>query len=63
MGRHINTRIANLLCDSWKAEPHLRPSFAAILDMMASYEASGGEIEPPPDLNMMVGAGCQCAIS
>ena len=48
--------------DCWKAEPGLRPSFAAILEVLAKYEDEGGEIEAPPNLNAMASGGCQCTI-
>lgn len=56
----LNTHPPQSEC--WKAEPGLRPSFAAILDMLAKYEEEGGEIEPPPNLNAMASGGCQCTI-
>jgi hypothetical protein len=55
--RSYDKRLAALLGDAWRAEPKARPSFAALLDQLAEFEAEG-EVEPPLDATKAVQACC-----
>lgn len=55
--RGYDKRLAALLGDAWRAEPKARPSFAALLDQLALFEAEG-EVEPPLDATKATQACC-----
>eukprot|EP00613_Pedinella_sp_CCMP2098_P073753 CAMPEP_0171909578 /NCGR_PEP_ID=MMETSP0993-20121228/8842_1 /TAXON_ID=483369 /ORGANISM="non described non described, Strain CCMP2098" /LENGTH=669 /DNA_ID=CAMNT_0012542587 /DNA_START=18 /DNA_END=2027 /DNA_ORIENTATION=+ len=62
LSRSTDKRLAQLLKDAWKMEPRERPSFAAVLEMLAVFEGEG-EVEAPPDAGSPSPVGCACAVS